>query len=72
MTQPAGVLVIDDNKTSWPIFTKALNQLGCEWAEVASGSEALHRLENSSFDLVLLDIGASCEQVEALAKRKML
>lgn len=56
MTNPARVLVVDDNRTSRLIVTKALNQLGCKWAEAASGSEALHMLENSTFDLVLLDI----------------
>jgi DNA-binding response OmpR family regulator len=56
MVAVARVLVVDDNKTSRMIVTKALKQLNCEWAEAATGADALQMLEKDTFDLVLLDI----------------
>lgn len=56
MSVAARVLVVDDNKTSRMVVAKALQNLNCEWAEAASGGEALERLSKESFDVVLLDI----------------
>jgi len=56
MSATPSVLVVDDNRTSRLIVTKALTQLGCEWTEAASGGEALKLMQERSFDLVLLDI----------------
>jgi CheY-like chemotaxis protein len=50
------VLVVDDNRLSRLVVTKALRQFDCDWTEAAGGQEALERLADESFDLVLLDI----------------
>lgn len=50
------VLVVDDNRTSRLIAGKALEQIGCDWEEAVDGVTALSLLEQSEFDLVLLDI----------------
>lgn len=56
MTARGKVLVVDDNRTSRLVATKALRQLDCTWVEASSGQEALDRLADEDFDLVLLDI----------------
>ncbi|MBC2834551.1 response regulator [Paragemmobacter straminiformis] len=56
MTIEAKVLVVDDSRTSRMIVNKALQQLGCQTVEAASGREALDLMGRDSFDLVLLDI----------------
>jgi DNA-binding response OmpR family regulator/drug/metabolite transporter (DMT)-like permease len=55
MTRPK-VLVVDDNRTSRLVVTKALRQFDCDWTEASGGQEALERLAGETFDLVLLDI----------------
>jgi signal transduction histidine kinase/ActR/RegA family two-component response regulator len=49
------VLVVEDNVTNAHLVTEMLGIAGCEAATVHNGREALDKLEQESFDLVLMD-----------------
>jgi len=53
---PTRVLVVDDESTPRMAITEALNLLGYEAVEAASGREALDRLAAERYDLMLLDL----------------
>jgi signal transduction histidine kinase/ActR/RegA family two-component response regulator len=52
---PIRVLVVEDNRTNQILTTALLQRLGLECELVASGQEALTRLTDSAFNLVLMD-----------------
>ncbi len=57
MLKAARLLVVDDSKMMRMGIARSLRQLGVELIEEASnGREALQRLHNESFDLMLLDV----------------
>ncbi|TNE46676.1 MAG: response regulator [Sphingomonadales bacterium] len=54
--QSASILVVDDSRVSAMKLAKAMQSLGLRPETAANGAEALRRLREQSFDLVLLDI----------------
>ena len=50
------VLVVDDNESNRNLLLRLLNRDGHKAAAASSGREALERLDNDDFDLVLLDL----------------
>ncbi|MBN1668705.1 MAG: response regulator transcription factor [Anaerolineales bacterium] len=56
MTLPGNVLLIDDEANLRHTLTRVLQQAGCVVSSAADGQEALQILQNTSFDLVYLDI----------------
>ena len=50
------ILIVDDDALSREFLTEAVRSLGREAESVASASEAIDRLRQSSFDLVLSDL----------------
>ena len=54
--EKARILVVDDDLTVCDFLKNALGEFGYGCTVVASGEEALNKLNNSSFDIVLLDI----------------
>ncbi len=50
------VLLTDDNAINRQVVRLFLAPLGCEIAEARNGQEALDKLANEAFDLVLLDV----------------
>jgi CheY-like chemotaxis protein len=50
------VLLTDDNPTNRMVVRLFLAPHGCEISEAGNGQEALDRLANATFDLVLLDV----------------
>ncbi|WP_455218339.1 response regulator [Kaarinaea lacus] len=55
-TQPAKVLVVDDNEMNRDLLVRRLDKMGLHITETSNGEEALTILEQNPFDLVLLDI----------------
>jgi adenylate cyclase len=53
---PARVLIADDNAQSRELLTRFLQKLGHQVVEARTGNEALHKIAQEDFDLVLLDI----------------
>jgi CheY-like chemotaxis protein len=49
------VLIVDDDELVRDILWRNLNDLGFEVNDAASGAEALQRLGETSYDLVILD-----------------
>lgn len=56
MGEPSRILVVDDESSIRSILNETLSQMGCQVAEAASAEEALKRLEQEAFHLVLTDI----------------
>jgi CheY-like chemotaxis protein len=54
-TQPA-VLIIDDDPGIRELLRTLTERLGCTAVTASNGSEALEKLEQESFDLLLLDL----------------
>ncbi len=52
----ARVLIVDDEALIREMIARELTEKGLECAEAASGDEALEKLRNNDFDVVLLDI----------------
>ena len=50
------ILVVDDEKNVRVLFERILAKEGYEVECAASGSEAIHKLANNSFDLVVTDL----------------
>jgi two-component system, CAI-1 autoinducer sensor kinase/phosphatase CqsS len=50
------ILLVDDNETCRKFVTLLLNNYGCLIEQAVNGKEALETLDNSGFDLVLMDI----------------
>jgi CheY-like chemotaxis protein len=53
---PAALLVVDDNEINRDILSRLLQRQGHRVSAASTGQEALARLANGRFDLVLLDI----------------
>ncbi len=51
------VLVVDDDEAVRIVTSEKLKRGNYEYESVASGREALNRLEQTQFDLILLDVG---------------
>ena len=56
MRRPASLLVVDDNEADRDVLSRRLRQRGYAVSMAASGEEALAAIEQSPFDLVLLDV----------------
>ncbi len=56
MTRHASLLVVDDNEANRDVLSRCLMARGYTVSMAASGAEALTMIEQSSFDLVLLDV----------------
>ena len=57
MTMGAKILVVDDEKEIRTLLARALGEMGGFSVEVAeTGEEALQKIENALFDLVLVDL----------------
>jgi two-component system, sensor histidine kinase RpfC len=50
------ILVAEDNRTNQKVIERMLRSAGHEVTIVDNGEQALHALENGSFDLVLMDL----------------
>ncbi len=50
------VLVVDDSSTNRLILSRTLEALGCVIETAPSGEEAVSRLADGAFDLVLMDV----------------
>jgi adenylate cyclase len=55
-SEPARLLVIDDNKVNRMVLSRSLEQQGHVVETASDGREGLEKLRSISFDLVLLDI----------------
>ncbi len=65
------VLIVDDEEANRLMLSRQLTRLGLAATSVASGEEALERLRDSSYDLVLLDVMMSgMSGVETLHQMK--
>jgi CheY-like chemotaxis protein len=53
---PANILVVEDNPDNRKLVVRLLSQEGFHGEAVESAEEALARLEERSFDLVLMDV----------------
>ena len=49
------ILLVEDNAVNRVVNSAVVSQLGCEVVLAEDGEEALERLENSAFDLILMD-----------------
>jgi DNA-binding response OmpR family regulator len=56
MSEPFRTLVVEDEDGARLFFEEALRLAGYDVASVSSGEEALNRLRDTSFDLILLDL----------------
>jgi DNA-binding response OmpR family regulator len=56
MTAPLRTLVVDDEERIRFFLTKALHPMGHVVIEAASGEEALERLQDTAFDIAILDL----------------
>lgn len=56
VSQPNNILIVDDTETNRDILVRRLLREGYETDTAENGREALQKLAESSFDLVLLDI----------------
>ncbi|RYZ07887.1 MAG: response regulator [Alphaproteobacteria bacterium] len=54
--RPVRILLVDDNATNRQVAKLFLARLQCEIVEAENGAEALQRLTEQSFDVVLLDV----------------
>lgn len=52
----ARVLLVDDEPDVRLVYTKALRRLGCEVVQATDGADAVDKLREGSFDLILSDI----------------
>ncbi|UYL09414.1 response regulator [Bdellovibrio sp. SKB1291214] len=50
------VLVIEDSRDLLTLYVRYLNEIGCEVTSATSAHEALHILEDSTPDLILMDL----------------
>lgn len=50
------ILIVEDNKLSRNLFVIMLQNMGCQVTEAENGREALDKIEQDSFDLILMDI----------------
>jgi len=53
---PARILVVDDNQVNQKVVTAVLRKRGFSIELANDGQEALNKLEQSAFDLVLMDV----------------
>jgi len=53
---PAQVLIVDDDAPSRDIFGMVLTRIGYERVDASTGSEAMRHLENTTPDLIILDL----------------
>jgi DNA-binding response OmpR family regulator len=56
MNRPARILIVDDEPNVRLVFRTALESAGYRLDEAGDGDEALARLEDDTFDLILLDL----------------
>jgi DNA-binding NtrC family response regulator len=56
MTDKNRVLIVDDDETVRTAFRRSLEGLSCNVAAARDGEEALQTMEQSPFDVVLLDM----------------
>lgn len=54
--QRFNVLVVDDNEINRMVLTAFLSRIGIPYEEAVNGHEALSRIRNGDFDVVLMDI----------------
>jgi PAS domain S-box-containing protein len=54
--RPSRVLLVDDGESNRQLITVLLGRAGVEILEAVNGAEALERIDENSFDLVLLDM----------------
>ena len=78
-SRPSRILAVDDNKQNLDLLTKALTSAKYEVITANDGQTALNLVENSSADLVLLDVmmpGMSgyevCEKIRANDTTRLL
>jgi len=50
------VLLVEDNRVNQTVAVRILKKLGCSVDSANDGEDALAKLENSNFDLVLMDV----------------
>ena len=55
----ANVLVVDDDATVRDLLSKRLEEWGYQVATTSDGDEALERVENEEFDLILSGEGGA-------------
>ena len=55
-SEPARLLVVDDNKVNRMVLSRSLEQQGHAVETAENGREGLEKIRTQSFDLVLLDI----------------
>lgn len=48
-------LIVEDNEFNRALISRCLSQVGCEVDEVSTGMEALNRLSQEDYDIVLMD-----------------
>lgn len=63
-SEPARLLIVDDNKINRMLLSRTLEQQGHVVETAHDGKEGLEKIRSGSFDLVLLDI--ECQRWMAL------
>ena len=54
--RPSRLLLVDDGESNRQLISILVRRAGVEVVEAANGAEALHRIDEQSFDLVLMDM----------------
>jgi len=78
-TRGARILVVDDNAANLDLLAENLEDVGYEVVRAENGAQALERLGESEYDLVLLDVMmpgldgyAVCERIKSDTKTRLL
>ncbi|MHB9066668.1 MAG: response regulator [Pirellulaceae bacterium] len=56
LLRPSRVLIVDDGESNRQLISLLLRRAGLEVSEAENGVEAVHRVEEGTFDLVLMDM----------------
>jgi signal transduction histidine kinase/DNA-binding response OmpR family regulator len=56
LTKGLSILVVDDDSLNQIAIRSALNRMGCKTVVACNGKEAVEKLHESSFDVVLMDL----------------
>lgn len=56
LASPSILLLVDDDEDAHQLYPRLTQQFNCEWEMASNGDEAMVKIREKSFDLVLLDL----------------